>query len=320
MPQISMVPTPRSMRSIFVGALSVALMALVVGCGGGNDKTKSPASSGGGGKTTAAKSPASTPSSKTTGKKTESSSTPKTAEKGVGTLKGVIKFDGDFTALPAVITKGDGNVKDAEVCAANDVADESLVVSADKGIANVFIYLRRAPKGAKTEAPSEPVVLDQKTCTFVPHAMTIQVGQKLLLKSSDAAPHNVHTEPVKNNSENIVVQPNDQSGLPITYSLAESEPFIVKCDFHSWMKCYQLVLDHPFMAVSSETGDFEIPNLPAGKHKFRVWHEKGGVLERDYEVEIKANETTTVELSFGGDKFAGVGPKDVKSISLSMIK
>ena len=39
------------------------------------------------------------------------------------------------------------------------------------------------------------------------------------------------------------------------------------------------VQDHPYMAVTDEDGKFEIKNLPAGKHTFKVWHEKVGYLK-----------------------------------------
>jgi hypothetical protein len=39
------------------------------------------------------------------------------------------------------------------------------------------------------------------------------------------------------------------------------------------MSAWQLPLDHPYGAVTNENGEFSIQNLPAGKHKFTIWHE-----------------------------------------------
>ena len=33
------------------------------------------------------------------------------------------------------------------------------------------------------------------------------------------------------------------------------------------------------MAVTNEKGEFMIENVPAGKHKFQVWHEKSNYLQ-----------------------------------------
>ena len=60
---------------------------------------------------------------------------------GVGDLTGVVLFDGAPTALPPLIAKG-AQVRDAEVCAAQAVPDESLEVDPNsKGVRNVYIYL-----------------------------------------------------------------------------------------------------------------------------------------------------------------------------------
>ena len=63
---------------------------------------------------------------------------------------GVITFDGE----PPKLKPHDTKVKPADyaVCGAQEVPDESLVVNAEnKGIAHVFVYLQKAPAGAKPQ-------------------------------------------------------------------------------------------------------------------------------------------------------------------------
>lgn len=219
-----------------------------------------------------------------------------------GSFFGRVVLDGDAPDLKPLASAGDENLKDKEVCGMTDVPDESVVVGEDGGLANVFIYLRRAPKGFKSETPSEPVVLDQKGCVFTPHVALIQAGQKVLVKSSDPIQHNVHTFPGRNQGANILIKPNDQDGVELDYSRAESEPIQVKCDIHAWMASYHLILDHPFMAVTDDSGAFRIDGLPAGEYEFRIWHERGGLLDREYKVTV-TGEDEAAELSFGVDKF-----------------
>jgi len=90
----------------------------------------------------------------------------------------------------------------------------------------------------------------------------------------------------------------------LKYSKGESKPFMVGCDVHPWMKAYHLAVDHPFAAVSAADGTFEIKDLPAGKHEFKVWHEKGGELEKALAVTIKPGETTTMEIKVASSKLA----------------
>jgi hypothetical protein len=237
---------------------------------------------------------------------------------GDATLSGVITFDGTVPALKPAVAKGDMTVKDAAVCAADEVPNEELVVNKDnQGIANVFIYLGKAPAGTKAEVPSEPVIFDQKGCKFLPHCLLVHAGQTVLVKSGDDVPHNTHTNPVRNDGFNKVVAANDRAGIPLKYPKAERLPVKVVCDFHNWMKAWHLVLDHPYMAVTDADGKFTIPNLPAGKHEFIVWQEKAGYLNKKYEVELKKGDNKEVKLSFGAAKFAGAAAPASKTVAVN---
>jgi plastocyanin len=220
-----------------------------------------------------------------------------------GVVVGKVVLDGEAPVLPPLSKAGDAKIKDKEVCGVADVPNESLLVGEGNGVANVFIYLRRAPKGYKADAIKDPVILDQKNCVFIPHTAMIRVGQPVLVKSSDAVEHNVHTFPARNDSSNLLIKRNEDKGVALKYTKAESDPVEVKCDIHSWMSSYHLVLDHPFMAVTDKDGNFKIEGLPAGTHEFRVWHERGGVLEKEFKVEVKAGAEKAVELKYPVSRF-----------------
>lgn len=223
------------------------------------------------------------------------------AELPTGNLKGRVVLSGGLPSLPLLIAKGSA-VKDAEVCAAEDVPDERLVLSGDGGVANVFVYLPKAPKGARpAEVPADPFLFDQKTCRFIPHASVIPVKQTVKVLSNDAVAHNTHTFPQKNSSINSTVNPMDRDGLvSFVYTKAEAVPLAVKCDFHAWMNAWHLPLDHSFGAVTGGNGEFEIADLPSGKHAFVVWHEaaNGGFVQRKLEVEVRAGETAEITIDY----------------------
>jgi plastocyanin len=220
-----------------------------------------------------------------------------------GSFFGTVVLEGDAPQLDALVKQGDESVKDKEVCGVAGVSNESLVVGDGNGIANVFVYLRRAPKGHKSDVPSETVVLDQKGCVFLPHVALIRAGQKVLVKSSDAVQHNVHTFPARNQGTNLLINPNDQTGLELTYDRSETDPLQVKCDIHAWMTSYHLVLDHPFMAVTDANGNFTIDGLPAGDYEFRVWHERGRLLEKAYKATVNGDDKPAT-LKYGLDRFS----------------
>ena len=214
-------------------------------------------------------------------------------------------IEGQFVAekkidVPVRFKKGDPTVKDPTVCAAADMPDDTLVVNPDNnGIANVFIYLRKAPADVHPElkmVPASKITFDQKGCRFLPHAVTVRVGQPVNCISSDQAAHNIHTNPVAGTAANFIVQPNDQKGQDVKFDVVETLPVKVVCDIHSFMDAYWLVTDHPYVAVTDADGKFKIENLPVGEHSFRVWHERQGYLNREYKVKVEAGKTNTLKV------------------------
>ena len=146
----------------------------------------------------------------------------------------------------------------------------------------MFIYLAEScRKVAAAAVPTASLIFDQKNCMFKPHAMTVRVGQTVKVLNSDAVAHNTHTYGVKTTSISIrSYLRTTPMGAPLIYKQAEQEPISVVCDIHPWMKAYHLPVDHPFVALSGEDGTFDIKDLPAGKHEFKVWHEVGGLLRK----------------------------------------
>ncbi len=222
-----------------------------------------------------------------------------------GRIVGTVKFNGQVPELPPLIKKGDDNAKDPAICAAADIPDQSLLVNeaAGNGLANVFVYMLKAPKTLRVPVPDEPLIMDQKGCVFMPQAMLVRTGQRVLVLSDDDTAHNVHTFPIRNQPINSLMAPNERVGLELIYSRSEPSPIAVKCDVHSWMTAYHLVLDHPFTALTDHEGKFEIPGMPAGTHKLRVWHERAGILDRDIEIVIKQDETSEMTLEYPASRF-----------------
>lgn len=234
----------------------------------------------------------------------EAAAEPAGDSSGFGTVSGRVVLTGSAPTLDFLIAQG-ADVKDKEVCAAVDMPDERLVLGSANGVANAFVYLSKPPRGGKELAPAgEPLIFDQKNCRFIPHCMIVPTGATVKVLSDDAVAHNTHTYPRKNQGVNSGVAPNDREGkLEIVYRRPESTPVPVKCDYHAWMSAYHLPIDHPYAAVTDESGNFTIPELPAGEHSFSVWHEAadGGFVERRLNVTVTAGTTTEVQVDFPAD-------------------
>lgn len=226
-----------------------------------------------------------------------------------GTVSGQFVFSGEIPKPVLLHAKG-AAIKDAAVCAVADMYSEGLVIDdASKGVANIFVYLVKAPKSIHPDLSTpatKTLTLDQKSCTFIPHAMTVQIGQTVEVLNSDAVPHNTHTNPLKNPQMNVVIAANTAAGKgeKVDYKLSETLPSKVNCDFHPWMMSYWLILDHPYAAVTDKEGKFTIPNLPVGEHEFRVWQEQTGYINRKFVITVKPgdNPQPVIELVLDGEK------------------
>ncbi len=240
---------------------------------------------------------------------------------GYGTLRGRIILDGAAPSLPTTVQQAQIKPADAAVCVFGEIPHhENLIVAADGALANVFVYLPKAPPGTKQpEGTPEPVKFDQKVCTFRPHCLIVQTDQTVLVLNSDSIAHNTHTYPNRNPGFNSTVSPGEQVGVPLVYQRSESKPVRVTCDFHAWMGAFHLPLDHPYGALTGEDGTFEITDLPAGKHQFTIWHEVAGDIQKRYDVEIPVDGVAEVEIHVAAQSFSSFkGPRS-KRVVLSMI-
>ncbi len=225
-----------------------------------------------------------------------------------GTLKGQVTLTGKIDPLNPLVKKGAAAARDPSVCAADDVPNESLVVDpATNGIANVVIWIVKKPDEIHPDlvkSKNAEVAFDQKGCRFIPHILLVRTDQKVRVLSGDAIGHNTHTHPLKNKPENFILTPEDRVGVLVpNVTMQERLPHKVTCDIHNWMEAYWVVLDHPYAAVTNAKGEFAIANLPVGEHKFIVWQEKCGYIDKTYTVTIKAGENKQPPIQVSAAKF-----------------
>jgi len=190
-------------------------------------------------------------------------------------IKGKFTFGGDPPAASEL--KAD---KDVEVCGKHKLVAEELVVGADKGIANVVVFVRDKdvkvnPEAAKSAAAAK-VELDNANCRFQPHISFVQVGQELVVKNSDTVGHNSNIATVKNPPSNNLIPAGGSATVKFTSD--EAVPAQVTCNIHPWMKGWLLVRPNPYAAVSNADGTFEIKDVPVGEVELQFWHEKAGYL------------------------------------------
>ena len=179
-----------------------------------------------------------------------------------------------------------------------NVPDETLLVDPQTGgIENVFVYLRKAPTTVHPQlvaVPPQSVVVDNIATVSVPHAFFTRAGQGVLFQNGSTTHIDVHTNPVVNHAVNFILKPMDRVGRVVRLVQPEASPVKINDDINPNSSSYGLVLDHPYAAITDAAGQFRISHLPVGTHSFRVWHERVGYLERDYQVTVTGGQLVTL--------------------------
>jgi plastocyanin len=224
-------------------------------------------------------------------KKTEAKaqSTPGAAAAGDVSIRGVVLLEGTAPVMDVI------NMADP-ACAnqhADPPTEETIVVGEKNQLKNVALTISAGLPQQNYDPPAEAAVLNQKGCQYLPHVLAVMVGQKIVVKNSDAFLHNVHALASENVPFNFG-QPNVAES-PIE-PLKTPEAFRVKCDVHPWMSAYVVGVDNPFFAVSGDDGSFAIKKLPPGEYTLRAWHERLGTQE--IPVKVEAGKPTEIQIKF----------------------
>jgi plastocyanin len=179
--------------------------------------------------------------------------------------------------------------------ASPNAGQRRVLVSADRGLRNVFVYVKDGLDPAYAfDTPAAPVELTQKGCIYSPRVLGVRAGQTLDVANADPTLHNVHALPMTNEEFNKH-QPIQNSHLKHVFTAPEVM-IRFKCDVHPWMASYVGVVAHPFFAVTDETGHYAITGLPPGSYTLEAWHEVFG--RQTAHVTVAERQTQPLDFSF----------------------
>ncbi len=211
-----------------------------------------------------------------------------------GSIAGTVGFTGAAPRLPKL------QLSDP-MCKAANAEDPSVQLSKDgKALANVVVRISQGAK-AGGAAPAGPVVITQQGCMYHPHVLAAMSGQKVEVKNADETVHNVHASAKPQGKETTlfnVVQP--PGAKEIEKDPKALDVVKLKCDIHPWMAAYVVYSEHPYFAVSDETGAFEIKGVPPGEYTVEAWHERFGT--RTATVTVADGQPVDPKLSFSDRK------------------
>ena len=208
-----------------------------------------------------------------------------------GTILGRVTFEGDAPANPSIKMAGD------PLCANGGALTFENYVIKDGGLDNVFVYVKDGLGTYHFDVPAEPVKLNQQGCRYVPHVLGARVGQPIEITNSDETTHNVHSLPDANREFNFAQYVKDQKN---TETFTAPEVMVrLKCDLHGWMSAYVGVVEHPYFAVTTDGGKFELKGLPPGEYTIETWHEKAG--RQTQKITVGPKETKEIGFTYQAD-------------------
>jgi plastocyanin len=167
-------------------------------------------------------------------------------------------------------------------------------------LAETVVALERP--GLSALAPAAPAskhTMDQLNFQFVPETLAIRAGDTVLISNSDDALHNVMTsdggEPF-----NVNVVKGKEFAHTFNRAGGIERPIRLGCLFHGAMRAWIYVFDHPWFQLTPKDGRFRLENVPVGEYTLGVVH-PAGKLRRSRRIEVKANVTTSLEISLSPD-------------------
>ena len=204
-----------------------------------------------------------------------------------GSVSGTVKFKGTAPAPKKLDVS-----KDKEVCGKSPKVDQSLVVN-NGNLANAVVTITDIKSGKKIDA--KKVTLDQKGCEYQPHVLAFPVGTTVEILNPDGILHNVHSYSKVNSPFNMA-QPKFKKTLDV--KIDKPEAIEVKCDVHGWMQGWLVATESPYVAVTDNSGNFKLTDVPPGSYTVEVWHEKLG--KNTQKVTVKAKEDAKVSFEVAG--------------------
>ena len=141
------------------------------------------------------------------------------------------------------------------------------------GVAGPSVVYVDAISGKTFPPPTQHPVVDQRGLVFQPHLTAVQVGTTVDFLNSDSVAHNVFWTSIGGNKKlahNLGTWP---KGERKSFKFDTPGAVPILCNVHPEMTAYLVVVPTPYFAISDQTGNYKIENVPDGSYTATAWHE-----------------------------------------------
>jgi len=156
---------------------------------------------------------------------------------------------------------------------ANRIAGRIVILEKEnkpsQDLGDAVLYLEGAATPATAAAPvTVEIAITDKV--YAPHVVVVPVGSTVRFPNHDPFNHNVFSLSEPNTFDLGLY------GRGEVKSQTFAKPGLVRvyCNVHPRMVAYVLVMANRLYAQPGQDGSFVIENVPPGRHRLHVWHER----------------------------------------------
>ena len=119
-------------------------------------------------------------------------------------VRGVVRFEGTVPKPKLVSMSADPS------CArqhSSPVFAQEVVTDSKGDLQDVIVFVSEGLGDRTFDAPTQPVVVEQKGCMYTPHVLAVRANQPLHVVNDDPTSHNIHPTPANNREWNKAEPP-----------------------------------------------------------------------------------------------------------------
>ncbi|HZC67400.1 MAG TPA: carboxypeptidase-like regulatory domain-containing protein [Nitrospirales bacterium] len=209
---------------------------------------------------------------------------------------------------------------------------KEFTVAEDRGVKDVLVMLTGIQRGKPFDFPVTHI--EARDCRFLPYITVVRSVGKVEVVNMDPVMHDIqayetselgprvlfnvplpmnphHPKTAGSNAEYHKHIP----GEPKTEDISMTKGrriFVMQCGFHAYMESFGYAVDNPYYALTDQSGQFTIPDVPPGTYKLVAWHPQERPLV-EQEVTVTAKGLVTVNFEIQAHEGARAGMEVVEN-------
>lgn len=181
----------------------------------------------------------------------------------------------------------------ALLAASAQAADVQVQVqdASGRSVADAVVFLE-SDQARRQVRPVAGLEMAQNHKQFVPQVLIVPVGSEVSFPNHDTVRHHVYSfSPAKKFELKLYAGTPAQ---PVRFE--QSGVVVLGCNIHDQMVGWVLVLDTPYYAQTSASGQAALSTVPAGRYRLRTWHARlpAGAPVPEQALEVSASGATAL--------------------------